>query len=55
MPSVNEEKTTVAVQLYLDALNGDEPAEPIIRALLDRAVRRLQFLCRNLLYRNISG
>ena len=48
---MNEEKTTVAVQLYLDALNADEPAEPIIRALLDRAARRLQFLCRNLLYR----
>ena len=48
---MNEEKTTIAVQLYLDALNGDEPAEPIIRALLDRAVRRLEFLCKNLLYR----
>ena len=48
---MNEEKTTVAVQLYLDALTGDEPPEPIIRALLDRAVRRLQFLCKNLLYR----
>ena len=48
---MNEEKTTIAVQLYLDALKGDEPAEPIIRALLDRSVRRLQFLCRNLLYR----
>jgi RNA polymerase sigma-70 factor (ECF subfamily) len=48
---VDEEKTTIAVQLYLNALNGDEPAEPIIRALLDRSVRRLQFLCRNLLYR----
>ena len=48
---MDDEKTTVAVQLYLDALTGDEPPEPIIRALLDRAVRRLQFLCRNLLYR----
>jgi RNA polymerase sigma factor (sigma-70 family) len=45
------ETTTAAVQRYLDALAGDQPAEPIIRALLDRAVRRLQHLCRNLLYR----
>ena len=45
------EQTTAAVQRYLDALAGDQPAEPIIRALLDRSVRRLQALCRNLLYR----
>src|SRR5262249_7904655 len=42
---------TVAVQRYLDALAGDQPAEPIVRALLDRSVRRLQRLCTNLLYR----
>src|SRR5262249_40251802 len=36
---------------YLDALAGDQPAEPIVRALLDRSVRRLQLLCANLLYR----
>jgi RNA polymerase sigma factor (sigma-70 family) len=46
-----EEQTTVAVQRYLDALAGDSPAEPIVRALLDRSVRRLQVLCANLLYR----
>ncbi len=46
-----DEQTTVAVQRYLDALAGDAPAEPIVRALLDRAVRRLQVLCANLLYR----
>ena len=45
-------QTTAAVQRYLDALAGDQqPAEPIIRALLDRSVRRLHALCRNLLYR----
>src|SRR5271157_3787149 len=49
---MNEEQTTAAVQNYLDALAGDKPAEPIIRALLDRAVRRLQVLCTNLLYRS---
>jgi RNA polymerase sigma-70 factor (ECF subfamily) len=48
---MSEEQTTAAVQRYLDALAGDQPAEPIVRALLDRAVRRLQFLCANLLYR----
>jgi RNA polymerase sigma factor (sigma-70 family) len=46
-----EENTTAAVQLYLNALAGDQPAEPIIRALLDRSVRRLQLLCGNLLHR----
>ena len=46
-----DENTTAAVQLYLNALAGDQPAEPIIRALLDRSVRRLQLLCGNLLYR----
>jgi RNA polymerase sigma factor (sigma-70 family) len=45
------EQTTAAVQRYLNALAGDQPAEPIVRALLDRAVRRLQVLCANLLYR----
>src|SRR5262245_35511290 len=46
-----EESSTAAVQRYLDALAGEAPAEPIIRALLDRAVHRLQLLCANLLYR----
>jgi RNA polymerase sigma factor (sigma-70 family) len=46
------EHTTAVVQNYLDALAGDQSAEPIIRALLDRAVRRLQVLCSNLLYRS---
>src|SRR3954452_8512073 len=45
------EPTTALVQRYLDALAGDMPAEPIIRALLDGSVRRLQLLFANLLYR----
>ena len=49
---MNEEQTTIAVQLYLDALAGDQPAEPIVRMLLDRVVRRLHLLRANLLYRN---
>jgi RNA polymerase sigma-70 factor (ECF subfamily) len=48
---MHEEPTTAAVQRYLNALAGDQPAEPIIRALLDRSVRRLHLLCANLLYR----
>jgi RNA polymerase sigma factor (sigma-70 family) len=45
-----EAHTTAVVQLYLDELGGDSPAEPIVRALLDRAVRRLHVLCATLLY-----
>jgi RNA polymerase sigma-70 factor (ECF subfamily) len=47
--------TTLAVQQYLDELvgiDGDTPAEPIIRALLARAVRRLEMLCRKFLHRS---
>jgi RNA polymerase sigma factor (sigma-70 family) len=46
-----QEPTTAVVRRYLDALAGNQPAEPIVRALLDRSVRRLQLLCGNLLYR----
>jgi RNA polymerase sigma-70 factor (ECF subfamily) len=38
----------------LDALAGDAPAEPVIRDLLDRAVRRLRLLGANLLFRNYA-
>ncbi|HKB42099.1 MAG TPA: RNA polymerase sigma factor [Gemmataceae bacterium] len=48
---MSDEPTSTAVQRYLDALAGDQPAEPIVRALLDRSVRRLQLLCASLLYR----
>jgi RNA polymerase sigma-70 factor (ECF subfamily) len=48
---MSTEQTTAAVQRYLNALGGDHPPEPIVRALLDRAVRRLHLLCANLLYR----
>jgi hypothetical protein len=50
--AMTEERTTAIVQRYLDALAGDSPADPIIRALLDRAIRRLQVLCTNLLHRS---
>jgi RNA polymerase sigma factor (sigma-70 family) len=47
-----EEHTTTAVQRYLDELAGDAPSEPVIRALLDRAIRRLHQLCASLLHRS---
>jgi RNA polymerase sigma-70 factor (ECF subfamily) len=47
-----DENTTAIVQRYLDALAGDAPAEPIVRALLDRSVRRLQHLCTGILVRS---
>jgi RNA polymerase sigma factor (sigma-70 family) len=50
--AMSEERTTAVVQRYLDELAGDSPAEPIVRALLDRAVRRLHLLCATLLYRS---
>jgi RNA polymerase sigma-70 factor (ECF subfamily) len=49
---MSDENTTVAVQRYLDELAGDTPAEPVVRALLDRAVRRLHQLSATLLYRS---
>ena len=49
---MSEEQTTAVVQRYLDELAGDSPAEPIVRALLDRAVRRLHLLGATLLHRS---
>ncbi len=48
---MDEEHTTAAVQRFLDKLAGDAHAEPVVRALLDRAVRRLHQLCDALLHR----
>ena len=48
---MNEVPTTIAIQRCLDALQGDQAAEPLIRDLLERAVRRLRLLCGSLLYR----
>src|SRR5438270_805118 len=49
---MDEEHTTAVVQRYLDELAGDAPAESAVRALLDRAVRRLHELCAALLHRS---
>jgi RNA polymerase sigma-70 factor (ECF subfamily) len=47
-----EEPTTAAIQRYLDALPEDTTAEPVIRELLDRAVRRLRTLSAAMLHRS---
>jgi len=47
---MNANDTTVVVQRYLDALGGDTPADLIVRALLGRAVCRLEMLCARSLY-----
>jgi hypothetical protein len=49
---MSDEHTTAVVQRRLDELGGDSPAEPIVRALLDRAVRRPHLLCATLLNRS---
>jgi RNA polymerase sigma-70 factor (ECF subfamily) len=47
---MDEDPTTAAVQRYLDAMAGDAPADPVIRALLDRAVGRLEMLSAGMLH-----
>jgi RNA polymerase sigma-70 factor (ECF subfamily) len=49
---MSDDHTTAVVERYLVALAGDEPADPIVRALLDRAVGRMRLLCANLLHRS---
>ena len=45
-----EENPTAVVQQYLGELTGDGPAESAVRALLGRAVPRLQRFCATLLH-----
>src|SRR5262249_38622792 len=49
---MEDEGTTVVIQHYLDELAGGDAAEPIVRTLLDRPVRRLHRLGAGLLYRS---
>jgi RNA polymerase sigma factor (sigma-70 family) len=49
---LDEEHTTIVVQRYLDELAGDSSTEPVVRALLDRSVRRLSQLCGAMLHRS---
>src|SRR6476659_9531078 len=48
---MTEDRTSFAVQRYLDELAGGAPADPVVRALLDRAARRLHRLCASVLHR----
>jgi RNA polymerase sigma factor (sigma-70 family) len=48
---MHEEPTTVIIQRYLDALPGDNAAEPMIRELLERAAGRLRLLSATILYK----
>jgi RNA polymerase sigma factor (sigma-70 family) len=51
---VDQSRTTAAVQQYLDDLGeveGNSPAEPLVRDLLTRALDRLHLLCARLLRR----
>jgi RNA polymerase sigma-70 factor (ECF subfamily) len=49
---MHEEPTTVVIQRYLDALPGDQAAEPLVRDLLERAAGRLRLLCGTFLYKS---
>ena len=49
---MSEQRTTAVIQRILDELQGDTPAEPVIRELLERSVDRLRLLCGALLHRS---
>jgi RNA polymerase sigma-70 factor (ECF subfamily) len=52
---VEGENTTAVVQRYLDeclSLADDSPTEPVVRAMLDRSVRRLHRLCVSFLHKS---
>jgi RNA polymerase sigma-70 factor (ECF subfamily) len=48
---MTDDRTRFAVERYLDELAGGATADPIIRAVLDRAARRLHRLCASILHR----
>jgi RNA polymerase sigma factor (sigma-70 family) len=49
---MDEARTTIIVQRYLDDLAADTPHEQAVRALLDRTVSRLHQLCAAMLHRS---
>jgi RNA polymerase sigma-70 factor (ECF subfamily) len=49
-----ELRTTAVVQGFLNDLNGDAPAAPIVRELLSHAAERLHVLCSSMLSREYS-
>jgi RNA polymerase sigma-70 factor (ECF subfamily) len=48
---MTDDRTSFAVQRYLDDLAGGAPADAVVRDLLDRAARRLHRLCASVLHR----
>jgi RNA polymerase sigma factor (sigma-70 family) len=48
---MSDDRTTFVIERYLIDLADDSPADPVIRALLDRSVGRLRVLCASLLHR----
>jgi hypothetical protein len=48
---MHEEPTPVVIQRYLDALPRDAAAEPLVRELPERAVRRLRLFCASVVYK----
>ena len=50
--AMNDEHTPTLFQRYGDELAKDSLAEPIFRALLDRAIRRLHLRCATLLHQS---
>ena len=50
--AMNDEHTPALVQRYGDELAVDSPAESIVRALPDQAVRRLHLRCATLLHQS---
>lgn len=51
-PMGEDQRTTAIVQLFLNDLKGDSPAEPIVRNLLSHATGRLHLLCASMLSRD---
>jgi RNA polymerase sigma factor (sigma-70 family) len=49
---MSNDYTTAVIERYLIELAQDAPTDPVVRALLDRAVGRLRVLCASLLYRS---
>ncbi|HEX4129657.1 MAG TPA: hypothetical protein VHZ24_06415 [Pirellulales bacterium] len=52
---MSEGLTTIAVGRYLGELarlDGHAPAEPVIRALIESSVKRLNLLCQTLSFRS---
>jgi RNA polymerase sigma-70 factor (ECF subfamily) len=49
---MDEARTTIIIQRYLDALPGDASTEPVVRELLERAVGRLRVVCASFLYKS---